>query len=272
MYQLLHRTYRGYATHPNVAAALLLEHGCEKIPNDVMRRLFETANLPLERFGWASVQLDGGIEKALANVEAWFVQAGRSRAVAGRMPVGLGTLTVGLLAAAPVGQGGAEVLARVARTILDQGGSVLVPEGDPLLGIMEFRRTLLGAMSPRATLAYGQPFTVRGLHLVQTDSDHWVENLAGLGACGVHVFLGLVGETSQQGHPMLPVLQVAEAGILPASMARDVDVILEGSVVADEAALLHRLADTVQGISTPAATVGGFTDFQLSRGLLGVST
>lgn len=30
MYHLLHRTYRGYLTHPNVAAALLLEHGCEK--------------------------------------------------------------------------------------------------------------------------------------------------------------------------------------------------------------------------------------------------
>jgi altronate dehydratase len=62
MYHLLYRTYRGYATHPNVAAALLLEHGCEKVPNDAMRRQFEAANVPLDRFGWASVQLDGGIE------------------------------------------------------------------------------------------------------------------------------------------------------------------------------------------------------------------
>ena len=61
----MHRTYRGYVTHPNVAAALLLEHGCEKIPNDVMRRQLEDAGVPLDRFGWASVQLDGGIEKAL---------------------------------------------------------------------------------------------------------------------------------------------------------------------------------------------------------------
>ena len=48
MYHTLYRNYRGYATHPNVAAALLLEHGCEKIPNDAMRRQFEAANLPLE--------------------------------------------------------------------------------------------------------------------------------------------------------------------------------------------------------------------------------
>jgi len=30
---MLGRSYRGYLTHPNVVAALLLEHGCEKITN-----------------------------------------------------------------------------------------------------------------------------------------------------------------------------------------------------------------------------------------------
>jgi altronate dehydratase len=272
MYQLLHRTYRGYATHPNVAAALLLEHGCEKIPNDAMRRQFETTNLPLERFGWASVQLDGGIEKALANVEAWFTQAGRSRPGAQRLSVGFGAITVGLLSAAPVGKAGMVALARVARTVLEAGGSVLLPEGDPLLASPDFRAKLLGPVPPHATLAYGQPFTTPGLHLVQTDTDHWVENLAGLGACGVQVFLGLVGETSQQGHPMLPVLQVAEPGILSGAAAQDVDIVLQGDPKADEVALLRLLADTAQGKRTPVATAGGFTDFQLSRGLLGVST
>jgi altronate dehydratase len=272
MYQLLHRTYRGYATHPNVTAALLLEHGCEKIPNDVMRRQFETADLPLDRFGWASVQLDGGIEKALVNVEAWFARAARDRPVSPRTTVGLGALAVGLLGSAPVGNAGAVALARVARTVLAAGGSVLLPEGDPLLALFDFRAELLGPVSPRATLAYGQPFTTPGLHLVQTDSDHWVENLAGLGACGAQVFFGLVGETSQQGHPMLPVLQIAEPGILPVEAAQDVDLILEGDPAKDEAALLQLLTDTLQGARMPVATAGGFTDFQLSRGLLGVST
>ncbi len=75
MYGLLERTYRGYATHPNVAAALLLEHGCEKLTNDAMRRQFEKSDLPLDRFGWASVQLDGGIEKSLTHVVTWFAGA-----------------------------------------------------------------------------------------------------------------------------------------------------------------------------------------------------
>ena len=70
--ELLQRTYRGYLTHPNVAAALLLEHGCEKIPNDVMRRQLDPPECRSNQFGWASVQLDGGIEKALAKIEGWF--------------------------------------------------------------------------------------------------------------------------------------------------------------------------------------------------------
>ena len=270
MYQLLHRTYRGYATHPNVAAALLLEHGCEKIPNDAMRRQFETAGLPLDRFGWASVQLDGGIDKSLANVEAWFGRTGLSPAH--RVPAGLGALTVGLLSAAPVRPAGAAAFARVARAILAAGGSVLLPEGDPLLAVTEFREAVLGATPPRATLAYGQSFTTPGLHLVATDSDHWVENLAGLGGCGAHVFLGLVGDSPQQGHPMLPVLQVAERTVLPAAASQDVDVILNGDAAVDEAVLLRVLGDTVQGDYTPVANAGSFVDFQLSRGLLGVST
>ena len=272
MYQLLQRTYRGYATHPNVAAALLLEHGCEKIPNDAMRRQFETAGLPLDRFGWASVQLDGGIDKALAGIEAWFARAGAACPTTPRLPAGLGALTIGMLSAAPVRAAGAAVFARVARAVLAAGGSVLLPEGDPLLAAVEFRSALLGATPPHATLAYGQPVTAPGLHLVATDSDHWVENLAGLGGCGAQVFLGLVGDTPQQGHPMLPVLQIAAPGGLPAVTERDVDAVLSGDADEDEANVLRLLCRTAEGDFLPAATAGGFVDFQLSRGLLGVST
>ena len=270
MYQLLQRTYRGYATHPNVGAALLLEHGCEKIPNDAMRRQFEAAGLPLERFGWASVQLDGGIDRTLAKVTAWFERV--PPAAAPRQPAGLGALQIGFLSAGPVGPAAAAALARVAGAILAAGGSVLLPEGDPLLAAAGFRSAVLGAVPPRATLAYGQTLTAPGLHLVATESDHWGENLAGLGGCGAHLFFGLVGVTPQQGHPMLAVLQVAEPGVLPPAAAADVDLVLAGEADADEAALLGLLGDVVEGRLRPAASAGGFVDFQLSRGLLGVST
>ena len=271
MYQLLYRTYRGYATHPNVAATLLLEHGCEKIPNDVMRRQFEQAGIPVDRFGWASVQLDGGIDRALAKVEAWFTARNPGPPPAtDRVPVSWSALALGLLSAPPLGEIGAAAVARLADSILAAGGSVLLPEGDPLLSAPEFRQMILGKTTPHATLAYGQSFTLPGLHLVATDSDHWVENLTALGACGVHAFVGLVGDSSQQAHPMLPLLQLAEADF-PGSLT-DVDLVLTGDASHDDRALSTLLRSALEGESAPVANTGGFVDFQLSRGLLGVST
>ena len=272
MYQLLQRTYRGYATHPNVSAALLLEHGCEKIPNDAMRRQFESAGMPLERFGWASVQLDGGIDKSLAKVEAWFARAAESAPSLPRTAADLGGLAIGVLSASSVERVAAITFARVAQAVLAAGGTVLLPEGDALLAEPEFRRMLLGDVAPRATLAYGQPFSKNGLHIVATESDHWVENITALGGCGAHVVLGLIGDTVQQGHPMLPVLQAAKPGSLSNSAVKDVDFVLTDAAETDAAALLHLVADVATGDLTPAANAGGFVDFQLSRGLLGVST
>ncbi len=271
MYHLLHRTYRGYATHPNVAAALLLEHGCEKVPNDVMKRQFESANLPLDRFGWASVQLDGGIDKALGRVGTWFESALGTRPATTRVPAGLGALTVGVLSAGPLGQPGTGALAGALGEILAAGGSVLIPEGDRLLAEARFRSALLGSVPPHATLAYGQPLTQPGLHVVQTDTDHWTENLAGLGACGAQVFLGIVGDTPQQGHPLLPLWQLAESGTLSPGAAEDVDLILSGAA-ADPRVILELVAASATGERPPKANAGGFVDFQLSRGLLGVTT
>jgi hypothetical protein len=41
------------------------------------------------------------------------------------------------------------------------------------------------------------PREVTGLHVVQIDSNHWVENLAGIVACGAHGLIALVGDSSQ---------------------------------------------------------------------------
>ena len=59
---------------------------------------------------------------------------------------------------------------------------------------------------------------------------------------------------------------------MAAAARADVDAVLTGEVAADEATLLRLVAATVQGERQPVANAGGFVDFQLSRGLLGVST
>jgi altronate dehydratase len=291
MYHTLYRTYRGYATHPNVAATLLLEHGCEKIPNDVMRRQFEQAGIAPERFGWASVQLDGGIDRALAKIETWFASTSTpadasspassspSPALApapAAAPVAttFGALTLGVLSAAPRGLSSATLGALVVlcEEILGSGGSVLVPESDALLANPLFTGALLGRTAPHATLAYGQPLTKPGLHVIQSDTDHWTENLAGLGASGAHLFVGLVGDTPQQSHPMLPLIQVAEPGALATGVADDVDLVFTERADANFTALGDYLAAVGQSRAVPVANQQGFVDFQLSRGLLGVST
>ena len=272
MYQLLQRTYRGYLTHPNVAAALLLEHGCEKIPNDVMRRQLEAAGIPVTRFGWASVQLDGGIQQTLQKIESWFDETLAGRPLAPRVTTDLGALAIGVITAGPVAASTATALAAITRAVVGAGGSILLPESDPVLANAAFRAAVLGAAPPHATLAYGQPPVHPGLHLVASETDHWVENLTGLGGCGAHVALTVVGAHAQQGHPLLPVIQAAESAQPAAFAASEIDVVLSGDAIRDEAELWKILAAVAQGERNPAAMAQGFVDFQLTRGLLGLTT
>ena len=272
MYQLLHRTYRGYLTHPNVTAALLLEHGCEKVPNDVLRHHFTTAGVPTAQFGFASVQLDGGIEKVLAKVEAWFTEKLATLPPATTATTDLGALSLALLTAAPVSVPTATALAAIARAVLDAGGSILLVESDPLLASIAFRSALLGANAPHATLSYGEPLRVPGLHVVASESEHWVENLTGLAGCGAHLAVTVVSGHDQQGHPLLPVIQAAESTERGRVAADDIDLFLSGDVPADEAELIRWIVAVAQHERTPVAMANGFVDFQLTRGLLGLTT
>lgn len=272
MYHLLHRTYRGYLTHPNVAAALLLEHGCEKIPNDAMRRQLESAGIPLDRFGWASVQLDGGIARALDKVEAWFLEKFAGVEPATEAIVDLGALNVAFVTTAPVGDATAATLAAIAQAVVADGGALLMPESDALLANPAFRAPLLGDRPPHATLSYGMPLAERGFHVVATDTDHFVENLTGLTASGAQLALAVVAGHAQQGHPLMPVIQVGERSQRGVLAGDDIDLFLTGDRAADETTLSQWIADVAQRVRTPASTAQGFVDFQLTRGLLGVTT
>ncbi len=272
LYRMLGRSYRGYLTHPNVAAALLLEHGCEKITNDAMHHELKAAGLPADRFGWASVQLDGGIAKALDKIEAWFTEKFSAFSPAASAVTDIGALAIGLMTAAPVCDATAAALASVTRTIVGRGGSVLIPESDALLANATFRSGALGPIVLHATLAYGQPMMQPGLHVVASETEHWVENLTGLGACGAHLALTVVSDHARQGHPLLPVIQVAEPSLRASVASEDIDLFLTGDAPGDHAALEKLLAAIAESSRTPAASAQGFVDFQFTRGLLGVTS
>ena len=166
----------------------------------------------------------------------------------------------------------ATALAAITLTIVKAGGSVLVPEADPLLAHPVFLTATVGHTPLRATLVYGQPIALAGLHIVASETSHWVENLTGLGGCGVHAVLSVVSEHAQQGHPLVPVIQMAEPnqrGTLPAD---DIDLFLSREAVADEAAIVRLVVEVAQRAHEPVALAQGFVDFQLTRGLLGITT
>jgi altronate dehydratase len=272
LFQLLHRSYMGYITHPNVAAAVLLEHGCEKITNDAMRHELQNAGIDSARFGWGSVQLDGGIAKVQEKIENWFCDKLACLGASAIVQTNLGSLSVGLMTAGPINDSTAETLASVARSIVSSGGSIVIPESDPLLANDLFRKILLGTVSPHATLAYGQTFTKHGLHIVDSETEHWVENLTCLGACGAHLILAIVDQHTRQGHPMLSVVQVAESDSCHAIAADDIDLILVKNASKDREAIEAILVQVAQGQLKPAANAHEFVDFQFSRGLLGVTS
>jgi hypothetical protein len=139
-----------------------------------------------------------------------------------------------------------------------------------------FRARVLGDKPPRATLANGEPLKFPGFHVVETETNHWVENLTSLGACGAHLFLGLVGEHARQGHRLLPLVQVAEADSAVAldGIARnDVDLVLPANDSESARAALQELVRAVASREiTPHAVAEAQTDFQITRGYLGVTT
>ena len=152
------------------------------------------------------------------------------------------------------------------------GGSVLLAEGDPLLAAGPFRAALLGETAPRATLAYGEPLTAAGLHVIASETDHWVENLTGLCACGAHLAVGLVRDHARQGHPMMPVIQFAAADERGTVAAEDIDGFFPADPAAAAAQLAEWMGAVVSGARQVAAQRNGAVDFQLTRGLLGLTT
>ncbi len=66
------RTLIGYLLHPTVRYGLLLEHGCEKTHNNYFNEMLVQLGVNPHKYGWASVQLDGGIDSASHKVLTYF--------------------------------------------------------------------------------------------------------------------------------------------------------------------------------------------------------
>jgi hypothetical protein len=95
-----------------------------------------------------------------------------------------------------------------------------------------------------------------------------VETLTGLGATGVEIMLAHVSGAPVQAHPMIPLLQVASDE--DAAWSADMDLTIRGAEPWTET-ILPLVLSIASRVYVPKLYEQGNTDFQVSRGLLGIS-
>ena len=272
--QLYLQTLLGHLRHRAVRRAVLLEHGCEYAHNDAIRHYLIAKGENAARYGWASIQMDGGLEKVAAKVEKLFGEAAQGDPASLNI-AGDGThLRLGLTCEGPLDDAAAKALALLTQGIVAAGGTVVVPANAGLLETPAFTSALLADPAKVSTsLAYGQHAERVGLHVMDAPTEDAVETLTGLGATGVEIMLAHVARSPLQAHPMIPLIQVSSSESLQKRLGNDLDLAMSPNGSAEDscAALLELIARVASREFTPALYGRGMADFQLTRGVLGMS-
>ncbi len=261
----------GYMTHPLAASCLVLEHGCETTHNDFWRQHLRAAGCDPQELGWASVQLDGGVEAVLAKIAAWFSEDCQRMPVPETVLAGFNSVGIALMTEGMVDDETAAALAYLTQQIVAGGGTVVLAANDALAANMAFTNTLAIDAASAATLAYARRFIQPGFQLMENPSFLWAETMAGLGATGVEMMLAVITSRAQQSHPFIPVLQAVEDSADRQLLGDDSDLVLMGSSRARLDTLLAGISAVLSRTIVPKLSKKGNYGFQITRGRLGVS-
>jgi altronate dehydratase len=267
------QTMLGHLEHRAVRNAILLEHGCEQTHNDTVKQYLDHRGVGTDRFGWASVQLDGGLERVRNKISEQF-GAMTGASASARQSVNAGEISLALTATGELSDATGTLLGELARALAGAGATVVIPANATLLLSAAFRSAALteaGDVTP--SLAYGQVADERGLHIMETPTENVTETFTGLGATGVDLMLCHTGARPVQAHPMLPLLQISTVADVISRYERDLDLTLDGSAdnLSGAEAIYNLIAKTASATYQPKLFTRGVTEFQLTRGLLGLS-
>ncbi len=251
------RTMLGHLTHPTVALGLLLEHGCEKTHNDHVRHEIQKLGISPESYGWASVQLDGGIDAVIEKVHNWFADELADKPSVPIVDAGLEHLCIAVTSVGEVTASVSQSLMQLAKEIVSADGTVVVPANATFL---------TEPLSASPSLAYGQKVEKKGFHIMETPTDQPTETLTGLGATGVELALTHIAGATLQSHVMVPLIQVTTDWTTQNRFGEDIDL-----TSVDVNGMLKLIIEVASRRYTPKLHGKGNTDFQLTRGLLGVS-
>ena len=251
------RTMIGHLTHPTVAIGLLLEHGCEKTHNDHVRHEIQKLGISPDSYGWASVQMDGGIDAVINKVQNWFADELADKPYVPIVDAGLEHLCIGVTSIGEATESVSQSLLQMASAIVTAGGTVVVPSSATFL---------TESLSSSPTLAYGQKVEKKGFHTMETPTDQPTETLTGLGATGVELALAHIVGAPLQSHEMVQLIQVTADSTTQTNYGTDLDL-----TVIDVDKMLEVIVEVASRRYTPKLHGKGNIDFQLTRGLLGVS-
>ena len=130
---------------------------------------------------------------------------------------------------------------------------------------------MVGTQPLQPSLAYGQQFDRPGFHVMARSGHHWMESLTGLGACGIELLLAFVTDHPRPGHPLVPLVQLTTTGAMTPELAADIELVLSSPSDTWPAQIFTLLGEVLTGGGKLRPTAWENVDFQISRGLLGVS-
>ena len=156
------------------------------------------------------------------------------------------------------------------RSVLMTNGSLVLSHLDPVCREIQDKHQL--DCSPN--LAFGSVMTSQGLNIMDTPTQHRVERISGLAASGCsRIILFKNGSEFIQGNPLVPTYAVRiDDGIEVET--EDSDLVLNPSCL-DPRTACERVLEYCLGAGPqrkkPVSQLFGNTDFQITRGHLGIS-
>ena len=233
---------------------------------DHVRHEIQKLGISPERYGWASVQLDGGIDAVIKKVKDWFSEELSNKPSVPVVDAGLEHLCIAITSTGVATEEVSQSLTQLTHRVIAGGGTVVVPANATFVQGSRHAPSCRPPSELSPTLAYGQRVEKAGFHIMETPTDQQTETLTGLGATGVDLALAHIVGAPLQSHVMVPLVQVSTDAGTQANYGADLDLT---STDVDE--LLALIVEVASRQYTPKLHGKGNTDFQLTRGLLGIS-
>ena len=256
----------GILRSPLIKFAVLLEHGCEKNHNDSMRKTLKSKfeSIP-SNIGFESVQLGGGVRRAVSNV----MRQCRRLSEATNMRKKEKNLRVGLVVdTTSLNQVDIDSLKVFCRAVIDKWtGTIVSPRVPCLNGFETMFKTRFVSLGDTISEDAGMVL-LRGLDCCSMTLS---ETIGCVASTGVHVLV-VLSTTSDivQAHPLIPTIFISSSSS-SSLMFHDVDVRLNHGVSENAMSICDVVASVVSSKLLPYMNRIGNVHFQFSRGRTGVS-